>query len=581
MISLKLKNLTQLMLDLAISALFVLSSMFLLKFVLTAGPTAVFLGRSYKLVGLVFIILSIIFIFFLIKDKEFKFKRKFDFPQFKDFFLISLPMSPVIGFSIINSEYLDSFGLLYVIGIPFVFSFVFSFVLPSIFSYFSSFKILMISGLALSFTILTMPLITSNPNSHLFNSQFITQGIYLFFSFAVMYFFYSFNKTIAYTVAIVFMLTGVAGNFFDKFSGKEFTEGKTADRLKTFINNDKNKIIDSRNIYIMVYESYPNLETLEYYGYDNNKQMKYLENNNYTIYHGAYSNAASSLASISRLFDINGKISNHVRYYTSGNAFGLDIFKANEYKTISVFKSPYFFGSYPITWDEYYPKANVSKIGGKTITKAIYEGEFRFDIFDDNYSYAKYLQLKDNYLSSNPKKPTLLYTHNGYPGHSSNTGRCLPDEKQKYFENLKKANIEMKNDITTLKKNDPNAIVVLLGDHGPYLTKNCTVLRDFKMDLIDKHDVQDRYGAFLAIHWPNQLTFIGEDVEIIQDIFPIILANITDNKQVFDELKVDRKFFDRFNTRIGGVNILNGIIIGGKDDGKPLFDKRSYQIKNQ
>ena len=69
-------------------------------------------------------------------------------------------------------------------------------------------------------------------------------------------------------------------------------------------------------------------------------------------------------------------------------------------------------------------------------------------------------------------------------------------------------------------------------------------------------------------------------MELIQDIFPTILSNITKNKKVFDELKVDRNLFDRFTTRIGGVNISNGIIIGGKDDGKPLFDQRSYKIKD-
>ena len=580
MILYKIKNLTQLILDLAVSALFILVSMFVLKFVLTFGPTSVFLERSYKLIGIGFVSLTIIFICFFIKDKNFQLKKKFDLPQFKDFLLISLPMSPVIGVSIINIEYLDTFGLLHVIGIPFVFSFLLSFVFPSFFSYFSSFKILMISGLALSFTILTMPSITSNPNGNLFNSLFITQIIYLFTSFAVMSLLYLINSKIAYTVAITFMLTGVTGNLFDKFYEKGLAGIEKADRLKIFIENDKNKIIDKKNIYIMTYESYPNLETLEHYGFDNNNQIKYLENNNYTIYHGTYSNAASSLDSISRLFDINGNISNSPRYYTSGNAFGLNVFKANGYKTKTLFNSPYFFSSYPITWDEYYPKADVSKLGGKIITKAIYEGEFRFDIFGDNYSNEKYLELKKIYLSSKPKKPTLFYTHNNYPGHSNNSGKCSPNEKENYFVNLKKANIEMKNDIDTLKKNDPNAIIVLLGDHGPYLTKNCTELRNFKLDLIDKYDVQDRYGTFLAINWPDEVSFEGNNIEIVQDILPAILETITENKDLFNELKVDRKFFDRFDSIIGGVNVLNGVIKGGKDNGKPLFEKRLYQINN-
>lgn len=581
MISIKFKNLTQFILNITITALFIFFSMFILRYVLIAGPTAVFLNRSYKLVGLLFIILSVVLIFFLIRDKDFTFKGRFVFPKIKDFILILLPMSPVIGFTITNTEYLDIFGFFHVMGIALIFSFTLSFILPLIFSYFASYQMLMISGLALSFTILTMPLITSSPNSHFFNSQFITQGIYLFFSFLVIYLFYLLNRTIAYTLVIVFVLTGAIGSIYEKFSGKEFTEKKKIDRLKTFTNNQKNKITDKRNVYIMAYESYPNFETIEYYGINNDKQKKFLENNNFTIYNGIYSNAASSLASISRIFDINGKISENVRYYTSGNAFGLNVFKANGYKTVSIFNSPYYFGTYPITWDEYHPKGNVNKIGGKTITKAIYEGEFRFDIFEDNYNYDKYLKLKNQYLSSNPKKPTILYTHNGYPGHSSNSGKCLPDEKKKYFGNLEKANIEMINDINVLKKNDPNSIIVLLGDHGPYLTKNCTVLQGFNKDLIDKHDVQDRYGTFLAIHWPNEKPLKNKNVEIIQDILPIILSNITDNHQVFDTLKVERKLFDRYTTRIGGVNIHNGIIIGGKDDGKPLFEERSYKIQNE
>ena len=580
MITLKLKNILQLALDLTITSLFILVSMLILKFILPNGLTTSFLERSYKLVGLAFVVLSIIFIILWIKNRDFKFQKKFDFPGINDLVLILLPLSPVVGFIIINFEYLNFIGLMYVIGIPFVFSLSFSFILPSLFSYFGSFKMLMISGLALSFTVLIMPSITGNPNNHLFNSQFITQVIYLILSFAIMYLLYSFNKATAYTIAIVFMLTGAGGNLFNKFTKKGSADAPTVDRLKKFIENDKNKIIDKRNIYILSYESYPNLETLKHYGYDNSKQIKFLENNNYTVLHGIYSHGAGSIDTISRMFDINGKISKHGRYYLSGNAFGLDIFKANEYKTIGLYTSPYFFSSFPITWDKHHPKGDVSKLGGKIITKAIYEGQFRFDIFEDDYDYKEYLKLKNQYLSSNPNKPTLFFTHNLLPGHSNNSGKCLPNEKQKYFEGLEKANIEMKNDVTTLKKNDPKAIIVLLGDHGPALTKNCTDLVNFEMSTIDKYDVQDRYGAFLAIHRPEDLFYNFDDVQIIQDIFPSILANITDNKQLFKELKTERKFFDRFNNRISGVNILDGIIIGGKDDGNPLFEKRSYQIKD-
>ena len=101
-----------------------------------------------------------------------------------------------------------------------------------------------------------------------------------------------------------------------------------------------------------------------------------------------------SIGTTSRILEIDSNISGDGRYYTSGNAFGLDILKANGYKTSSIFKNSYFFRSPSIGWDEYYPKEDITKLGGKTLAKAIFEGQFRFDIFDINNDYENYLNLK-------------------------------------------------------------------------------------------------------------------------------------------------------------------------------------------
>ena len=138
----------------------------------------------------------------------------------------------------------------------------------------------------------------------------------------------------------------------------------------------------------------------------------------------------------------------------------------------------------------------------------------------------------------------------------------------------------MKNDVLNILNNDEDPIIVLLSDHGPSLTKNCRELKNYDISTIDKYDIQDRYGTFLSIYWPKNINKIDQNVIITQDIIPTILANITNNNNIFNELKVERKFFDRYMNTVNGVNVINGIITEGKDKGQPLFEKRTYELSN-
>jgi len=74
-LTIKSKNI-QTILDLSISAFFVLCSMAILKFFLPSGLTTDFLVRGFKLIGLIFIFTTVLFLFFLYFNKNFKFKKK-------------------------------------------------------------------------------------------------------------------------------------------------------------------------------------------------------------------------------------------------------------------------------------------------------------------------------------------------------------------------------------------------------------------------------------------------------------------------------------------------------------------------
>lgn len=573
----KVKINTQYLLNLSISGLYIISSIAILQIILPSGLITRFLLLGNKL--MIFISIFLIFLFMLSWhfDQNFKFKKEFQFPKLQDFLLLVLPASPVIDYVIINNEYLNLSGIIYLTSTILVFIIFFSFVFPILFSYLASFSMLMFVGLALSFIILNFAKISKYhiPGETIFNFNLITQGLYIFILFLILYLLYLFNKKIAFISVVIFVFSGIAVNIHDNVLNKSAKQQKESNfKLTDFLNNKDNQITNKKNVYILIYESYANQETLNHYGFDNSEQIKFLEKNNFKIYHGIYSNSALSLGTTSRILEIDNKIDKSGRYYTSGNAFGLDIFKANGYRTSAIFKSSYFFGEWPIGWDEYTPKENVTQLGGKILTKAIFEGKFRFDIFEDDYDYEEYINLKNKFLKSKQKN-IFFYTHNKYPGHSQNSGKCLPNEREIYFNRVKKANTEMKNDVKNILSNNPNSIIVLLSDHGPYLTKNCTILKNYETNKIDRYDIQDRYGTFLSIHWPKDLTKIKNNLVITQDILPEILSNITNNKKIFDQLRVERKLFDNYQEIVGGVNVHDGIIVGGKDDGKPLFKVKS------
>ena len=229
----------------------------------------------------------------------------------------------------------------------------------------------------------------------------------------------------------------------------------------------------------------------------------------------------------------------------------------------------YFKNKIPVT-DFYYPKN--SQKGYEVILKSILEGEFRFDA-EITYSEARrkdFISKKREFMGWT-YSPQFMYTHTG-PDHSPNSGQCRWDEKTRFKKRLETANIEMTRDVEKIIKNDPNAIIIINGDHGPYLTENCTSLNNFKKkEDVSRLDVQDRFGAFLAIKWPKTYEVHDENLTVIQDIFPAVFSTLYRDKKIFNVLKVEPFTADVHANRTSGVRINNGIIEGGINDGEPLF----------
>jgi len=82
-------------------------------------------------------------------------------------------------------------------------------------------------------------------------------------------------------------------------------------------------------------------------------------------------------------------------------------------------------------------------------------------------------------------------------------------------------------------------------------------------------NIQDHYGTFLAIKWPENIQRNESSIIVLQDIFPVVLDALFDTKD-FSRLKIEPKTL--LPEVVAGAAVNNGIIMGGLDDGKPLFE---------
>ena len=188
----------------------------------------------------------------------------------------------------------------------------------------------------------------------------------------------------------------------------------------------------------------------------------------------------------------------------------------------------------------------------------------------NKYSQDQYLKIKEDALLAIAGERSFVYSHSNYPSHSQNSGACLPDEKDLYKERLAVANVEMRQDIQTISEQDPQAIIIIAGDHGPYLTKNCvTLAEEYEQSEIDRLDLQDRYGTFLAIRWPTGDYMDYDEIKILQDIFPTVFSYLYQDPE-FLKLKVE-PITIRPGT-VSDVIVDHGVIVGGIDDGEALFE---------
>jgi hypothetical protein len=315
------------------------------------------------------------------------------------------------------------------------------------------------------------------------------------------------------------------------------------------------------NIYLLVYDAYVANETMLAYGIDNGPQEEYLKKEGFKLYPHTYSVDRGSIPTMSRVLNASTSFYGKRKRGVSGDGVVQNLLHGFGYKTCGLFTSDHFFIEMDPTYDFYFPEHNSSP---DILLRAILLGEFRFDVGFNIQPREQFVTIKQRIFKGVYEEPVFIYMHSNLPLHSQNSGACLPDEIDRYKTRLSSANFEMQEDINMIIEHDPEAIIIVAGDHGPYLTKDCYVMRGYDISEISRLDLQDRFGTFLAIRWPTEDFSEYDDIIVLQDLFPSIFAYLFK-----DEIFLDSKIEPR--TISESWVIRNGVILMGINDGEPLF----------
>jgi len=304
------------------------------------------------------------------------------------------------------------------------------------------------------------------------------------------------------------------------------------------------------NIYFIQPDGYANFSELKNknYNVDYSELENFLKKENFKYYNDFRSNYASTLSSNSATF----MMKHH--HYNNGTSFSealnarniiisdntvLSIFKNNDYKTYFVTELPYLLLNKPnIGYDtSNFTLDDVSYIGTGL-------GEPQ-DIIEPLSSY----------ISEKITQPKFFFIEIFNPGHIHGRkvdSEGIEGERKLWAENLDIANSILFKTITAIKEKDPNALIVIMADHGGFVGLEYTGQIYSKTQ--DRDIIYSIFTSTLAIHWPENKApnFDGEFKSAV-NVFRILFSYLGEDESYLQNLQPNESFVILKNEKPEGV----------------------------
>jgi len=307
------------------------------------------------------------------------------------------------------------------------------------------------------------------------------------------------------------------------------------------------KLKDSSSIYLFMHDSYPHKDYAQHFALpDYDELMEVFKENEFNIY-DVYSLGVSTLPTMYSTFnmttDLLLRTKNGIttipdlldsvpsfdaqhRHFINGNNISNLLLQKNGYETgVSNIANRYLFSKDNFAYNFYVN----DKIGSNVIIHGILaRGRLNTTLtnsdVDLNLEFAKYVSENDN------KNKIFAWTTAG-PDHSSGSLPSKDAELKRWLAKYKKANQDIKTEIEAAVKNNPNAIIIFMSDHGAFIEDIKRYPKNYRFNKTNYIKFRDLFGAFMAVRWPDKekATKYDGEFNVVQDLFPIVFAYLFDS----------------------------------------------------
>ena len=313
------------------------------------------------------------------------------------------------------------------------------------------------------------------------------------------------------------------------------------------------------NIYYIQPDGYTNFNNLQdsIHNFDNSGYEAYLKDNGFTLYRDYRSNYASTLLSNSSMFAMKHHYAaKDVESYAARSIIISDnpvlaTFRNNSYKTAIITQNPYLIMNRP-------------KMGFDYCNIAYEDIPYIRDGFSIGGNVMGDFKVK---ASKDAKSGNFYFVEKFLPGHISvyANGNTIEQEKELYLDNLRKANIWLKEIITFIVQTDPEGIIIIGADHGGYC--GFAAMQDVLAKTQDPALLQSVFGAQLAIRW-NDASHTEYDKELKTgvNLFRTVFSFLAEDKKYLRHLEDDGSYMP--------IKQPKGVFRFLDDNGKVVFDEK-------